>query len=113
MITYQYYKAKCEDSPACFKNLLLKLQTSTGLILENKNANKIVNGSLSVWHLDSSHLLRIETCEKNEVGEHAIFKKPTNESKKKLKEVLKKLPRATSKLHLELLEKCKRADQTP
>ena len=97
MIIYRFYDKSCKGSLTCFSSLLDSLETATGLILQNKNPDKIVNGSLSVWHLDHGHLLRIEIYEKNEtsnMNHSANFKKVGRNEKKKVKEALDKIGRA-------------------
>ena len=95
MIIYRFYDKSCMGSKTCFPSLLDSLETATGLILQNKNPDKIVNGSLSVWHLDHGHLLRIEIYEKNEtsnLNHFANFKKVGRNEKKNVKEALESLP---------------------
>ena len=81
MIIYRFFDETCLDSKTCFVSLLDKLETETGLILQNKNPDKIVNGSLSVWHHSQGHLLKVEIYENDE--------EPNNEHISYLKNLIK------------------------
>ena len=106
MIIYHFFDETCLDSKTCFVSLLDKLETETGLILQNKNPDKIVNGSLSVWHHSQGHLLKVEIYENDEPNnEHISYlKKPNKTNINLLKEKLNDLPQA-SKPNVMLLEK--------
>ena len=110
MIIYRFFDETCLDSKTCFVSLLDKLENETELVLQNKNQDKIVNGSLSVWHHEQGHLLKVEIYENDEGpnNEHVTYLKKPNKTKiNLLKEKLNDLPQA-SKPNVMLLEKLKK-----
>jgi hypothetical protein len=107
MIIFRFFDETCLDSYTCHTSLLDKLETETELVLQNKNQDKIVNGSLSVWHHHQGHLLKIEIYDNDEKpnNEHVSYLKKPNKTKiNLLKEKLNDLPQAR-KPNVMLLEK--------
>jgi len=111
MIIYRFFNETCLDSNACFVSLLDKLETETELILQNKNPDKIVNGSLSLWHYDKGHLLKVEIYDNEKPNDKHVaeLKKPDKTKINLLKEKLNDLPQA-SKPNVMFLEKLKKSD---